>query len=95
MPRCLAAYALVGTPAELFSIATASCDTVASLTGWDVRSALLSHSTDNELEAMAAGDRCVLDGAEEPNSYTGMPVFTGFPVLDDPDAGGDTESIAA
>lgn len=38
------------TPAELASIATASCDTVAALTGWDVRCALLSHSTDGSMD---------------------------------------------
>ena len=48
-----------------------------------------------ELEAMAAGARRVLDGAEEPRSYTGLPVFTGFPVFDGPDASGDTKPIAA
>lgn len=31
-----------------------------------------------ELEAMAAGARRVLDGVEEPRTYTGVPVFTGF-----------------
>ena len=48
-----------------------------------------------ELEAMAAGARRVLDGAEEPRTYTGMPVFTGFSVFDDPDADGGLEPIAA
>ncbi len=38
------------TPAELASIAVASCDTVAALTGWDVRCALLSHSTDGSMD---------------------------------------------
>ncbi len=38
------------TPAELASIAIASCDTVAALTGWDVRCALLSHSTDGSMD---------------------------------------------
>ena len=31
-----------------------------------------------ELEAMAAGAICVLDGKEEPKTYTGVPVFQGF-----------------
>lgn len=31
-----------------------------------------------ELEAMAAGARRVLDGAEEPKRYSGSPVFSGF-----------------
>ena len=31
-----------------------------------------------ELEAMAAGARRVLCGQEEPRTYTGVPVFTGF-----------------
>ena len=48
-----------------------------------------------ELEAMAAGARRVLDGDEAPRTYTGVPVFTGFPVFDDPDAGGDIEPIVA
>ena len=38
------------TPEELASIACASCDTVAALTGWDVRCALLSHSTDGSMD---------------------------------------------
>ncbi len=38
------------TSAELASIAVASCDTVAALTGWDVRCALLSHSTDGSMD---------------------------------------------
>ena len=38
------------TPAELASIAIASSDTVAALTGWDVRCALLSHSTDGSMD---------------------------------------------
>ncbi len=38
------------TPAELASIAVASCDTVVALTGWDVRCALLSHSTDGSMD---------------------------------------------
>lgn len=32
-----------------------------------------------ELEAMAAGARRVLDGAEQPRRYSGKPVFEGFP----------------
>ena len=32
-----------------------------------------------ELEAMAAGARRVLDGAETPRRYSGRPVFEGFP----------------
>lgn len=38
------------TPDELASIACASSDTVAALTGWDVRCALLSHSTDGSMD---------------------------------------------
>lgn len=38
------------TPEELASIACASSDTVAALTGWDVRCALLSHSTDGSMD---------------------------------------------
>ncbi len=38
------------TAAELASIVCASCDTVAALTGWDVRCALLSHSTDGSMD---------------------------------------------
>ena len=38
------------TPEELASVACASCDTVAALTGWDVRCALLSHSTDGSMD---------------------------------------------
>lgn len=38
------------TPEELASIAINSCDTVAALTGWDVRCALLSHSTDGSMD---------------------------------------------
>ena len=38
------------TPEELASIACASCDTVAALTGWEVRCALLSHSTDGSMD---------------------------------------------
>ncbi len=48
-----------------------------------------------ELEAMAAGARRVLDGVEEPRTYTGVPVFSGFPVFDDPGAGDDIEPVAA
>ena len=35
-----------------------------------------------ELEAMAAGARRVLDGAERPRRYSGRPVFEGFPCFD-------------
>ncbi len=35
-----------------------------------------------ELEAMAAGARRVLDGAEQAKTYSGKPVFTGFDVFD-------------
>ena len=38
------------TPEELASIAIASSETVAALTGWDVRCALLSHSTDGSMD---------------------------------------------
>lgn len=38
------------TSEELASIACASCDTVAALTGWDVRCAMLSHSTDGSMD---------------------------------------------
>lgn len=35
---------------ELASIAVSSCDTVAALTGWDVRCAMVSHSTDGSMD---------------------------------------------
>lgn len=38
------------TPEELASIAINSSDTVAALTGWNVRCALLSHSTDGSMD---------------------------------------------
>lgn len=38
-------------PSELASIAIATCDTVAALTGWEPRCALLSHSTDGSEES--------------------------------------------
>lgn len=38
------------TPEELASIAIASAETVAALTNWDVRCALLSHSTDGSMD---------------------------------------------
>ena len=34
-----------------------------------------------EMDALAAGAIRVLDGKEEPKSYTGEPVFPGFDVL--------------
>ncbi len=46
-----------------------------------------------ELEAMAAGARRVLDGAEQPRRYTGKPVFEGFPEFEpapEPDEADDT-----
>lgn len=49
-----------------------------------------------ELEAMAAGARRVLDGAEQPLTYTGVPVFQGFGAFDAHDEGSDDlEPIAA
>ena len=54
------------TPEELASIACASCDTVASLTGWDVRCALLSHSTDGSMDnALVDKVRAARDIANE------------------------------
>ena len=38
------------TSEELASIAISGCETVAALTGWDVRCALLSHSTDGSMD---------------------------------------------
>lgn len=54
------------TPEELASIACASCDTVAALTGWDVRCALLSHSTDGSMDnALVDKVRAARDIANE------------------------------
>ncbi len=54
------------TPEELASIACASCDTVAALTGWDVRCALLSHSTDGSMDnALVDKVRAARDIAQE------------------------------
>lgn len=51
---------------ELASIACASCDTVAALTGWDVRCALLSHSTDGSMDnALVDKVRAARDIANE------------------------------
>lgn len=38
------------TSEELASIAISGCETVAALTGWDVRCAMLSHSTDGSMD---------------------------------------------
>lgn len=54
------------TSEELASIACASCDTVAALTGWDVRCALLSHSTDGSMDnALVDKVRAARDIANE------------------------------
>lgn len=54
------------TSDELASIAIASCETVAALTGWDVRCALLSHSTDGSMDnALVEKVRTARDIANE------------------------------